>query len=70
MWTKLLSFLNFCCNFIKLSENEIELRSDNGSEFKNTRIDVMIKESSMSFRPITLHNQITLLREIIGHSLI
>jgi hypothetical protein len=55
-------------SFVKGIHNEFEttikrVRSANGSEFKNTRIDI-------HSWPSTLHNQMTLLRGKIEHSLI
>jgi hypothetical protein len=54
-------------SFVKGIHNEFEttikrVRSDNGSEFKNTRIDELILELDINSRPSTLHNQIALLR--------
>ena len=56
-------------SFVKGIHNEFEttikrVRSDNGSEFKNTRIDElwMNLELDINFWPSTLHNQMTLLR--------
>jgi hypothetical protein len=54
-------------SFVKGIHNEFEttikrVRSDNGSEFKNIRIDELILELDINSRPSTLHNQIALLR--------
>ena len=64
-------------SFVKRYNNEFEttikkVRSDNGSEFRNTRVEsfVMSLESNINSRPNTLHNQMALLRERIEHSLI
>ena len=61
-------------SFIKGIHNEFEttikrVRSDKGSEFKNTRIDELCDEFGNS-RSNTLHNQMVLLRGRIEHSLI
>ena len=62
---------------IKRIHNEFEttikkVRSDNRSKFKNTRVDDLCDEFGIDInsRPNTLHNQMTLLRERIEHSLI
>jgi transposase InsO family protein len=59
-------------SFVKGIHNEFEttikrVRSDNGSEFKNTRIDELCDdyELDINSRPCTLHNQMALLRGII-----
>ena len=64
-------------SFVKGIHNEFEItikrvRSDNGSEFKNTRIDElwMNLELDINSLPSTLHNQMALLRGRIEHSLI
>ena len=64
-------------SFVKGIHNEFEttikrVRSDNGSEFKNTRIDELCDEFGIkqNFRPSTLYNQMVLLRGRIEHSLI
>ena len=64
-------------SFVKGIHNEFEttikrVKSDNGSEFKNTELMscVMNLELDINSRPSTLHNQMTLLRERIEHSLI
>jgi hypothetical protein len=64
-------------SIVKDIHNEFEstikrVRSDNGSEFKNTRIDELCDEFRIrhQFWQSTLHNQMTLLRERIEHSLI
>jgi hypothetical protein len=56
-------------SFIKRVHNEFEttikkVRSDNGSEFKNTRVDKLYDklELGINSRPSTLHNQMVLLR--------
>ena len=56
-------------SFVKGIHNEFEttikrVRSDNGSEFKNTRIDELCDKFGIrhQFRPSTLHNQMALLR--------
>jgi hypothetical protein len=56
-------------SFVKDIHNEFEtaikrVRSDNGSEFKNTKLMscVMTLELDINSRPTTLHNQIVLLR--------
>ena len=48
------------------------VRSDNDSEFKNTKIDELCDslELDINSRTSTLHNQMVLLRERIEHSLI
>ena len=63
-------------SFIKGIYNEFEttikrVRSDNGSEFKNTRIDGLYDKFGIDInsRPSTLHNQMALLRGKIEHSL-
>jgi hypothetical protein len=63
-------------SFIKGIHNEFEttikrVRSDNGSEFKNTRIDefVIILKLDINSRPSTFHNQMALLKERIEHLL-
>jgi hypothetical protein len=63
-------------SFIKGIHNEFEttikrVRSDNGSEFKNTRIDefMIILKLDINSRPSTLHNQTTLLKGRIEHLL-
>ena len=55
--------------FLTRAENEFELkvkkvRSDNGSEFRNTRVEEWCdeKESSMNSQPSTLRNKMVLLR--------
>jgi hypothetical protein len=64
-------------SFVKGIHNEFEttiktVRSDNDSEFKNTRIDELCDEFGIrhQFRPSILHNQMALLRERIEYSLI
>ena len=59
----------------KASEFETTIkrvRSDNGSEFKNTRIDELCDEFGLDINSwlSTLHNQMALLREKIEHLLI
>ena len=63
--------------FIKRIHNEFEttikkVRSDNGNEFKNTRVDEHCDEFRLDInsQPSTLHNQMALLRGKIEHSLI
>jgi transposase InsO family protein len=55
--------------FVKRIHNEFEttikkVRSDNGSEFKNTRVDELCDEFGIRLNswPNTLHNQMALLR--------
>jgi transposase InsO family protein len=64
-------------SFVKGIHNEFEttikrVRSDNGSEFKNIRIDELCDEFGIrhQFSAKSLHNQLVLLRERIEHSLI
>ena len=64
-------------SFVKRYNNEFEttikkVRSDNGSEFRNTRVEsfVMSLESNINSRPNTHNNQMALSRGRIEHSLI
>ena len=64
-------------SFVKDIHNEFKttikrVRSDNGSEFKNTRIDELCDEFGIrhQFSASTLHNQMALLKGRIEHSLI
>ena len=63
--------------FIKRVHNEFEIkikkiRSDNGSEFKNTRIGDLCDDFGIGhqFQPITIHPPMVLLRGRIKHCLI
>jgi hypothetical protein len=63
-------------SFVKGILNKFEItikrvRSDNGSEFKNTRIDDLCDEFELDINswPSTLHNQMTLLRGRLEHLL-
>jgi hypothetical protein len=63
---------NIFKSFVKRVENEFEMRvkivkSDNGSEFKNTRFDELCDEmaSNLNFWTNIPHNQIAMLRERI-----
>ena len=61
-------------SFVKDIHNEFEttikkVRSDNGSEFKNTRSYMVTLELDINSWSSTLHNQIGLLRERIEHLL-
>ena len=64
-------------SFVKGIHNEFEttikrVRSDNDSEFKNTRIDELCDKFRIrhQFSASTLRNQMVLMRERIEHSLI